>query len=86
MDFPVSKNQFNERDGVQPTQYDEQGIPYGGPARYPGMSNTPPGDPDRYEGNFDAQTGEPYPHMRRRPDGIIGPALMLVDTDLQTAT
>ncbi|KAJ1794160.1 hypothetical protein LPJ59_004590 [Coemansia sp. RSA 2399] len=86
MDFPVSKGQFNERDGIQPTQYDERGIPYGGPARYPGMSNTPPGDPDRYEGNFDAQTGEPYPHMRRRPDGIIGPALMFVDTDLQTAT
>ncbi|KAJ2551017.1 hypothetical protein EV175_003847 [Coemansia sp. RSA 1933] len=86
MDFPVSKTQFNERDGVQPTQYDERGIPFGGPARYPGMSNSPPGDPDRYEGNFDAQTGEPLPHMRRRPDGILGPALMLVDTDLQTAT
>ncbi|KAJ1665500.1 hypothetical protein IW140_003176 [Coemansia sp. RSA 1813] len=86
MDFPVSKNQFNEHDGIQPTQYDERGIPYGGPARYPGMSNAPPGDPDRYEGNFDPQTGEPYPHMRRRPDGIIGPAVMLVDTDLQTAT
>ncbi|KAJ1732186.1 hypothetical protein LPJ72_003550 [Coemansia sp. Benny D160-2] len=86
MDFPVSKGQFNERDGIQPTQYDENGVPFGGPARYPGMSSTPPGDPDRYEGNFDPQTGEPYPHMRRRADGIIGPALMLVDTDLATAT
>ncbi|KAJ2156517.1 hypothetical protein GGF46_005130 [Coemansia sp. RSA 552] len=86
MDFPVSDQQFSERHGVQPVQYDENGIPRGGPANYPGVSAGSPGNfPDTYEGNFDAQTGEPLPHMRQRPDGIIGPALMLVDTDLQTA-
>ncbi|KAJ1739909.1 hypothetical protein LPJ78_005335 [Coemansia sp. RSA 989] len=86
MDFPVHREQYNERQGVRPTQYDENGIPQGGPANYPGMHMGAVGDPDCYEGNFDGQTGEPLGHLRRRPDGIIGPALMYVDTDLQTAT
>ncbi|KAJ2719272.1 hypothetical protein GGI07_005311 [Coemansia sp. Benny D115] len=86
MDFPVSNEQFNQREGVRPVEYDENGIPRGGPANYPNMVASPDADPDRYEGNFDPQTGEPLAHLRTRPDGIIGPALMFVDTDLQTAT
>ncbi|KAJ1641843.1 hypothetical protein J3B02_003304 [Coemansia erecta] len=86
MDFPVSNSQFNEHSGIQRVQYDENGIPHGGPAYYPGQTMNAPADPDCYEGNFDAETGEPLAHLRRRPDGIIGPALMFVDTDLQMAT
>ncbi|KAI7830872.1 hypothetical protein BX661DRAFT_197426 [Kickxella alabastrina] len=86
MDFPVSNEQFNENEGIQEPRYDENGVLRGGPANYFGQASGGVADPDRYEGNFDAATGEPLPHMRRRPDGIIGPALMLVDTDLQTAT
>ncbi|KAJ1954154.1 hypothetical protein EC988_002584 [Linderina pennispora] len=48
------------------------------------MSNTP-GDPDTYEGNFDYRTGEPLPFRRKRPDGIVGPALQFVNTDLSSA-
>ncbi|KAJ1731791.1 hypothetical protein LPJ61_002357 [Coemansia biformis] len=86
MDFPVSNNQFSERSGVAPVDYDEDGIPRGGPANYHGRTAGPPSGTDCYEGNFDAQTGEPLPHMRKRADGIIGPALMFVNTDLPTAT
>ncbi|KAJ2813179.1 hypothetical protein H4S07_000873, partial [Coemansia furcata] len=75
MDFPVSHQQYNEHDGIRPTEYDENGIPRGGPANYHGQHMTAPPDADRYEGNFDARTGEPFPHLRRRDDGIIGPAL-----------
>ncbi|KAJ1762617.1 hypothetical protein LPJ77_004827 [Coemansia sp. RSA 2523] len=86
MDFPVGKGQFDETNGVRPTEYDESGIPRGGPANYPGMHIGQAGDADSYEGNFDAATGEPLAHMRQRQDGILGPALMFVDTDLSTAT
>ncbi|KAJ2292678.1 hypothetical protein IWW55_005809, partial [Coemansia sp. RSA 2706] len=86
MDFPVSSRQFDETHGVHPVEYDSDGIPRGGPANYPGLYMGAAGDQDSYEGNFDAQTGEPRAHLRRRADGIVGPALMFVDTDLQTAT
>ncbi|KAJ1960271.1 hypothetical protein GGI12_003889 [Dipsacomyces acuminosporus] len=85
MDFPVSKQQYDEDRGAYPQQYDEHGIPKGGPANYPGMKMNAPLDPDRYEGNYDPHTGEPLAHMRRRQDGIVGPAVMYVDTDLQCA-
>ncbi|KAJ1824990.1 hypothetical protein GGH91_001091 [Coemansia sp. RSA 2671] len=86
MDFPVSHQQYNDHDGLRAVEYDENGIPRGGPAYYPGQQMAAPADADRYEGNFDARTGEPFPHLRRRADGIIGPALMFVNTDLQAAT
>ncbi|KAJ2778122.1 hypothetical protein H4R18_004789 [Coemansia javaensis] len=87
MDFPVSDQQFSEQGGIAPVQYDSDGVPRGGPANYPGQQQTGPlGVLDTYEGNFDAQTGEPLAHMRRRDDGLLGPAVMFVETDLQTAT
>ncbi|KAJ2344062.1 hypothetical protein GGF43_005544, partial [Coemansia sp. RSA 2618] len=86
MDFPVPQDQVSDRGWLRPTRNDENGIPQGGPANYPGVHVGAPGDADSYEGNFDAATGEPLAHMRRRSDGLLGPALMFVDTDLATAT